>query len=157
MLNIPPEFENTPEAARLRRADAALTAAIKAERRVTQPSGERVHLISERLRHAQDEVGAAQQAFDAATGEPKRVGLTPAVVAEISRLFPTHQHPIVADLLDRSCGRTLPLLREATAQRLEFVRLAALKFSNGDVSKLRDAIELAHVDWRDLVMASQSQ
>ncbi len=157
MLNIRPEFQSTPEAARLRRADAAFTAAIEAERRATQLSGERVHLISEHLRHAQDELGEAQRAFDAATGEPKRVGLTPAVVAELSRLFPSHQHPVVTDLLDGSCGRTLPLLREATAQRLEFVRLAALKSSNGDLSKLRDAIELAHIDWRDLVMASQSQ
>src|SRR5688572_24216650 len=107
MLKIPPEFRDIPEADDLRRADAAFTAALERERRASQRSGERVHLVSEQLRHAQDELRRAEEAFDAATGEPKRVGLTPAVLAELSRQFPAHQHQLVTDVLDESCGRTL--------------------------------------------------
>ena len=156
MINIPAEFKDIPEAATLRLANARLDEACERERQMTEQSGERVHLISSQLRHAMDELGRAENAFDAATGEPKRAGLTPAVVDEIALRFPTDQHPGVQELLDKSCGRTLPLLREATAHELEFVRLAVLRLSAGDLTELRKYIELAHVDWRDVVSAARS-
>ena len=157
MLKIPPEFRDIPEAEDLRRADAAFAAAIEQERRATERSGERVHFVSERLRHAQEELRRAEEAFDAATGEPKRVGLTPPVLAELSRQFPAHQHQLVTDLLDESCGRTLPLMREATAEGLEFIRLAVLQLSKGDLPTLRKMIECAHIDWRTVVLAAKSK
>jgi hypothetical protein len=157
MLKIPPEFRDIPEAAQLRQAEANFDAAIEREKRITQQSGERVHLITEQLQQAQEEFRRAQEAFDSATGEPNRAGLTPAVLAEISRQFPPQQHQLVADLLDQSCGRALPLMREATAQRLEFVQLAVLQLSDGKLARLRDMIELAQIDWRDVVTAAKSQ
>ncbi len=157
MFEIPKQFRNTPEAARLRRADAEFSAAIERERRSIGQTGERVRLISEHVRRAQTELQEAQRAFDAATGEPKPVGLTPAVVAEVERQFPASQHQEVIDLLDRSCGRTLPLFRDATAQKLEHIRLIALKVGSGDLTRLRDAVELANIDWRDLIRAADSK
>jgi hypothetical protein len=156
-LHIPAEYCNLPEAVELRRAEANLDAAIEREKRATEQHGERVHLVSEQLQQASEDFRRAQQALDAATGEPKRAGLTPVVMAEISRQFPRQQHQMVADLLDQSCGRTLPLMREATAQRLEFIQLAVLQLSGGALARLNDMIELAQIDWRDVVSAAKSQ
>src|SRR5947208_3299163 len=106
MFRIPEEFRDIPEAVRLREAEAQFEAAIEQEKLATQQSGERVHLIGRNLRHAQEELQKAQDAFDAATGEPKPVGLTPAVVEEISRLFSPPERRHVEEVLNQSCGRT---------------------------------------------------
>jgi hypothetical protein len=52
----------------------------------------------------------------------------------------------VADFLDRSCGRTIPFRREATALQLEYVRLCVLRLSNGDFAKLRQEVEMANIE-----------
>ena len=39
-------------------------------------------------------------------------------------------------------------------QLSERVRLAALKVSNGDIARLCEAIDLAALDWRDLLVAA---
>jgi hypothetical protein len=153
MVEIPKEFRDIPEAARLRRADAELSAAARKALEAVRES--RVDLIGEQhLRRARTELQEAQRAYDAATGEPKPVGLTPAVVAEVERQFPASQVQEVIDLLDRSCGRTLPFFRDATAQKLERIRLCALKVGSGDLVRLRQAVELANTDWRDLICAA---
>ncbi len=54
-------------------------------------------------------------------------------------------------LLDR-CGTNLPLLERVDGYALERFRFAALKLSAGDLARLRDAVELANADWRDLLM-----
>lgn len=146
MHKIPEKFRDIPEAVRLRAAETRFAAAIEQEKQATQQSRERVHLITGQLRQAQDELQRAQDAFDAATGEPKPPGLTPAVIEEISRLFPVHERDSVAEFLDRSCGRTIPFRREATAQQLEYVRLCALRLSKGDFSKLRQEVKLTNID-----------
>jgi hypothetical protein len=146
MFKIPDEFSDIPEAVKLREAEARFVVAIEEEKRATQQSAERAHLISGQLRQAQDEFRRAQDAFDAATGEPKPPGLTPTVIEEISRLFPVHERESVADFLDRSCGRTIPFRREATALQLEYVRLCVLRLSNGDFAKLRQEVEMANIE-----------
>lgn len=123
----------------------------------TGQTGERVRLASAHVRRCQDALKQAQQSFDEATGEPKPPGLTPAVVTEVRRQFPDGQQQEVLELLDRSCGRTLPFFRDATAQKLERIRLCALKVARGEVVKLRQAVELANIDWRDLISAAESQ
>ena len=128
MYKIPEEFRDLPEAARLRKAQTIFVAAAEDGRNLTFENEERVRLVGERLRHAQNELGMAQKAFDLATGEPKPIGLTAAVVEEISNQFPAAQHDVVKEILDQECGRTIPLCREATAQELEYhsaVRVAS--------------------------------
>jgi hypothetical protein len=154
MFDIPEEFRNIPEAARLRRAEAEFLKAIEQERHVIGQTDERAQRISEQARRAHAELMEVQHAFDSTTGEPQPVGLTPALIAGIERQFPTSQHEEVTHLLDRSCGRTLPFFREATAEKLEHLRLCALKVGAGDLARLRRAVELANRDWRDLIMAA---
>ena len=56
MLKIPDEFHDIPEALKLREAETRFDACLKREKEATQRSGERVHLISEQLRQAQEEL-----------------------------------------------------------------------------------------------------
>jgi hypothetical protein len=154
MFKIPDEFRDIPEAVKVREAEVCFEAAIEQEKRATQDSGERVHLISSQLRQAQEELQRAQDAFDAATGEPKLVGLTPALVEEVAKHFPPVEHQQVRELLDRGCGRTIPFRREATAEQLEWTRLAVLRLSKGDFSELGKWVELANIDERDVVDAA---
>jgi len=64
MYKIPEELRDLPEADRLRRAQAAFTAAAKEGRNLTFENEKRVRLVGERLRNAQNELGKAQKAFD---------------------------------------------------------------------------------------------
>jgi hypothetical protein len=118
MYKIPEELRDLPEADRLRRAQAAFTAAAKEGRNLTFENEKRVRLVGERLRNAQNELGKAQKAFDLATGEPKPVGLTPAVVEEIGKHFPAAQHDFVKQILDQECGRTIPFLPGGNGARI---------------------------------------
>jgi hypothetical protein len=154
MYRIPEQFRDLPEAARLRKAQTIFVAAAEDGRNLTFENEERVRLVGERLRHAQNELGMAQKAFDLATGEPKPVGLTAAVVEEISNQFPAAQHDVVKEILDKECGRTIPLCREATAKELEYIRLCVLRLSKGDISELRKWVELANIDQRDVLLAA---
>ena len=156
MHKIPEEFRDLPEADGLRKAQAAFAAVAEEGRNLTFENKKNVRLVGERLRHAQNELGKAQKAFDLATGEPKPIGLTPAVVEEIGKHFPTMQHDFVKQILDQECGRTIPLCREATAQELEYIRLCVLRLSKGDFSELREWIELANIDQRDVLLAASA-
>ena len=60
--------------------------------------------------------------------------------------------PDAAALLERECGRGLPLCADATDDALDRLRFAALKVAAGDAARLREAVELAKVDWRDLLV-----
>ena len=154
MYKIPEEFRDLPEADRLRRAQAAFAAAAEEGRNLTFENEKRVRLVGERLRNAQNELGKAQKAFDLATGEPKPIGLTPAVVEEIGKHSPAAQHESVKQILDQECGRTIPFCRKATAQELEYIRLCVLRLSKGNLSELRKCVELANVDQRDVFLAA---
>lgn len=154
MFKIPDKFRDIPEAKTVRAAQARFEAMVEEEKRSSRQKGERVHLISGKLQKATEELRQAQDAFDAATGGTKGVGLTPAVVEEISKHFPPDQHQQVQELLDRDCGRTIPFRREATAEQLEWTRLAVLRLSNGVFTQLRKWVELANIDERDVVHAA---
>jgi hypothetical protein len=74
--------------------------------------------------------------------------------AEIAKFCPDSRTE-VAELLLHQCGNNLPLLEKLNEIELERFRFAALKLSGGNIDKLREAIELAKKDWRDLLMASE--
>ena len=73
---------------------------------------------------------------------------------KVRALFPPAQHQAVADILLSECGNNLPYLENVDKEGLERYRFAALKLSNGSLTKLREAIELAKSDWRDLLVAA---
>lgn len=154
MYKIPEEFRDLPEADRLRRTQATFATAAEEGRNLTLENEKRVRLVGERLRNAQNELQQAQKAFDLATGEPKPVGLTAAVVDEISKQFPDEERAIVKEIMDKECGRTIPFCRQATAQELEYVRLCVLRLSKGNVSELRKWVDLANIDQRDVFVAA---
>jgi len=81
-------------------------------------------------------------------------GLTETTWSTIRQLFPSDLCPAVAEILEHECGNNLPFLEEADALSLERFHLAALKLSHGNLGKLREAVELAKTDWRDLLVAA---
>lgn len=54
--------------------------------------------------------------------------------------------------VEDECAGILSSCEQATSASLERLRFAALKLSQGDLSKLKEAIGFATVDWRDLLM-----
>jgi hypothetical protein len=59
-----------------------------------------------------------------------------------------------AELLVNSCGHNLPFCENNTPEQIERIRYAALKLSQGRISLLCEAIDLANTDWRDLLVAT---
>jgi hypothetical protein len=73
----------------------------------------------------------------------------------IALLFTASDVPEVARMLIERCGAELsPLGSRATPASLERLRYAALRLSGGDLRRLSEALDLAHTDWRDLLMAA---
>ncbi|WP_415878139.1 hypothetical protein [Methylomonas sp. TEB] len=73
----------------------------------------------------------------------------------IDALFAPSQRDDVARLLQDECGNNLPMLENFDEVQLERFRFAALKLSTGSLPKLHDAVHLAKVDWRDLLVAAE--
>jgi hypothetical protein len=79
--------------------------------------------------------------------------LTPRLLAKIRLLFGVEDRAFVEELLLTRCGPNTPA-GLADAMWIERVRAAALKFSQGSLGKLAEAIELGNRDWRDLLMGA---
>jgi len=82
----------------------------------------------------------------------------PPVSAETQRridlLFAADERAEVAALLQLECSHNLPLRSNASDAAVERIHFAALKVSRGDMDELVRAIELAQIDWRDLLVAA---
>ena len=85
---------------------------------------------------------------------PEALELTQTTRQVIRRLFPGDMKE-VADLLGAECGRNLPLMSDANERSLERVQLAALRISNGGIDALLEAIRIAQIDWRDVLVAAE--
>lgn len=82
-----------------------------------------------------------------------RCRLSERTLALVARVFPQPGRQATAvDALESRCGRGIPFCSEATPESLERIRFAVLKLSGGDLRELEAAIELANIDWRDLLM-----
>jgi hypothetical protein len=80
--------------------------------------------------------------------------LSPETQRRLDILFREEDRASAACLLVEQCGNNLPFCENSTPQSLERIRFAALKLGGGDLLKLQQAIDLAKVDWRDLLMAA---
>ncbi len=69
-------------------------------------------------------------------------------------MFEGAARTLAADLLIGQCGSNLPFNENADARGLERIRFAALKLSNGDLAELRNVIEQAQIDSRDVLVAA---
>ena len=83
------------------------------------------------------------------------IELSAATTDRLRRLFPPDDVAIAARLLAEGCADNLPLLGvPPTPTSLERLRFAAIRVSGGDLERLREAIDVARVDWRDLLVAA---
>jgi hypothetical protein len=80
--------------------------------------------------------------------------LSPETRRRLDLLFCLESRAEAETLLVERCGNNLPFHEHANAFELERIRFAALKLSQGHLSELRRAVDLANVDWRDLLMAA---
>ena len=81
-------------------------------------------------------------------------GLTELTRQHVATLFVPELRATVEQLLIEECGNNLPFLDKESPERLERLRFAALKMSKGDLNELREAIAVAKVDWRDLLVGA---
>jgi hypothetical protein len=85
----------------------------------------------------------------------KKPGLSPQTQERIDLLFKEKiDREEVARLLIEECGNNLPFLQDLDEHGLERFRFAVLKLSEGDLAKLKSALNLAKTDWRDLLVAA---
>ena len=82
------------------------------------------------------------------------LGLSAETQLRIDLLFSPDQRDQVANLLATKCGNNLPFLETRNVNDLERFQFAALKLSNGTIQGLQNAIDLANLDWRDLLMSA---
>jgi hypothetical protein len=82
------------------------------------------------------------------------VPLSPETERRLDALFEGAARVEAAGLLVANCGDNLPFNQAADARSLERIRFAVLKLSNGNLAALREAIEVAQIDSRDVLMAA---
>ena len=82
------------------------------------------------------------------------IPLSAETLRRVDALFEVADRMAAAELLITDCADNLPLWVDATPSGLERVRFAVLKLSSGEIQKLRDAVRLAQVDWRDVLVAA---
>ena len=82
--------------------------------------------------------------------------ITQATIQLVEKLFPAAEKEDVLLLLVNECGGNLPLV-DVGSPLIERIRLAAIKVSNGDKTKLCEAIEQAKNDWRDLLVWAEQR
>ena len=82
------------------------------------------------------------------------LALSPEAQRRVEILFREKHRAGVIRLLIEECGNNLPFCENSNERDLERIRFAALKLSAGDVVRLRDAVGLARIDWRDLLVAA---
>ena len=68
--------------------------------------------------------------------------------------FPSTEVEKVENFLEHECANNLPFCKNSTMEGMDRIRLAALKCSDGNYSKLENAVLLAKKDCRDLLMAA---
>lgn len=80
--------------------------------------------------------------------------LSPVTERLVYQLFRPAEREQGTLFLEEECGNRLPFCKEYDEFEMERIRFAALKLAEGDLKKLREAIELAKVDWRDVLVAA---
>src|SRR6185295_2800102 len=80
--------------------------------------------------------------------------LSPETLRRVDTLFSAEDREPAKAILYEQCGNNLPFQEKADAYQLEHFRFAALKYSDGNLSMLENAVKLAQRDWRDLLMAT---
>lgn len=80
--------------------------------------------------------------------------LSDAALQRVRQLF-RNDEELVCNLLLTECGHNLPGLGALSPNQMDRWRFAVLELSAGDLAKLDQALRLANLDWRDLLMAAE--
>src|SRR5690349_5624282 len=80
------------------------------------------------------------------------IGLSPRTKQLVAAIFSPELVAEAAGWLEAECGSNLPFCADRDESSMERIRFAAIRLSEGSISKLLVAIELAQRDWRDLLM-----
>jgi hypothetical protein len=83
------------------------------------------------------------------------IELSPLTREHVSTLFRPADVDGAEHLLAHECAENLPMnASDATPAGMERVRFAAIRVSGGSLDRLREAIRLAQIDWRDLLVSA---
>ena len=85
---------------------------------------------------------------------PRPAPITLSTRQRLDRLFNEPDREEAERLLVHECGQNRQFCEDHHPEDLDRLRFAVLKLSAGRLERLRDAIELAKQDWRDLLMAA---
>jgi len=72
----------------------------------------------------------------------------------IDKLFSIKDRDEVRHLLEIECAENIPFCENSDKYDMDRIRISVLKLCDGNMDKLVEAIELAQIDWRDLLMAA---
>ncbi|MCW8876033.1 MAG: hypothetical protein OQK51_03155 [Kangiellaceae bacterium] len=57
--------------------------------------------------------------------------------------------------IEQNAGKTIPFCGNSSPSQLDRIRFAIIKLSDGCPNQLDKAIQLAHSDWRDLLISAE--
>lgn len=80
--------------------------------------------------------------------------LSPRTARLVEKIFSERDIAEATHWLEEECGKNLPFCDSCDEFQMERIRFGAIKLSAGRINKLLQAIDLARMDWRDLLMAS---
>ena len=132
-------------------AAAALVAAVRAARLAGEMLTPEMEAASDHLNKMQQQLTKAKSTLNQLTGGPPPVALTEAVSRKVRGMFPADQQRDATRLLEKECGHNLTFSEDDDRKGLERVRLAVLKLSHGDLEELKNRIDVAKCDWRDVL------
>lgn len=82
------------------------------------------------------------------------IELSERIAELIPKLFSPEDRDEVRHLLEIECAENLPFCEDSDKYDMDRIRISALKLCDGNMDKFVEAIELAQIDWRDLLMAA---
>lgn len=77
--------------------------------------------------------------------------LSPLTMRLVEKIFPNNISEVKL-LLEEECGQNLPFCEDGTPESLQRLLFAVLKVSAGKMDTLMEAVNLAKMDWRDLLV-----
>jgi hypothetical protein len=82
------------------------------------------------------------------------IALSRGTVERIDALFPPPEREAVSRALLERCGDNLPLVHTSFVALTERIRFAVLKLSCGSLEGLERHLDIAALDWRDVLLAA---
>jgi len=80
--------------------------------------------------------------------------LSPRTQQLVAGIFSLPDRAEASQWLEQKCGNNLPFCSDHDEHQMERLRFAAIKLSQGNIQKLLRVIDVACMDWRDLLVAA---